>query len=98
MSDCDGVYRERDQLVAALSKLFESHLAAHLPADEPGWDGWRNVVCIHLPTGDVTWHIADAELPLFGHLAMRENHWDGYSDEEKYRRLNALASRTQLIP
>jgi hypothetical protein len=85
-----GVYRERDSLVAALSKNYEAHLARHEGDD---WeDDWRNIVCIHLPAGQVTWHIHDSELLLFAHLAdvPRLQHWDGHDTHEKYRRLNAL--------
>ncbi|SRR5258708_2353400 len=86
----NAVYRERDQLVAALSKLFPAHLTRHEGDD---WeDEWRWVVCIHLPTGQATWHIHDSELSLFGHLGRTTitDHWDGHSTEEKYRRLNGL--------
>lgn len=86
----DAAYAERDRLVAALSKHYPvgSHLCRHEGGD---WeDDWRNVVCIHLPTGQATWHIHDSELPWFTHLPMRAAHWDGHSTEEKYRRVNAL--------
>jgi hypothetical protein len=85
----NGVYRERDQLVAALSKLFPAHLSRHEGAE---WDDeWRNIACIHLPAGQVTWHIHDSERwSLFGHLLMQPGHWDGHETDEKYRRLLAL--------
>ncbi len=87
----NAVYAERDQLIAALSKLFPSHLAYH----EGDWeDDWRNIVCIHLPTGQATWHIHDSELPWFGHLDGGEAHWDGHSTEEKYQRLAAMMWRS----
>ena len=85
----DAVYRERDQVVAALSKVFPSHLARH----EGEWDDeWRNIVCIHLPAGQARWHIHDAELPLVAHLKVIEpDDWDGHSTREKYNRLHDLA-------
>lgn len=84
----DEVYAERDQLVAALSKCFPAHLCRH---EGEGWeDDWRNIVCIHLPTGQATWHIHDSELGWFEHLRKTYSHWDGHSTEEKYRRLAAL--------
>ena len=84
----NAVYRERDQLVAALSKHYQAHLTRHEGDD---WeDEWRNIVCIHLPTGQVTWHVHDSEVRLFVHLDERPGHWDGHGTEEKYRRLNAL--------
>jgi hypothetical protein len=87
----DAAYAERDRLVAALSKQFRAHLCRHEGAD---WeDDWRNIVCIHLPTGQATWHIHDSEVPWFAHLRMDGAHWDGHSTEEKYRRLDALPLR-----
>jgi len=72
----DDVYHERDQLVAALSKIYPSHTAVHHGEWE---DGWRNIICIHLPTGQATWHIHDSELGLFDHLVTLTDHWDGQS-------------------
>lgn len=90
MSSISEVYHERDQVIAALSKIFESHLCLH-DMNYPGFEyEFRYVVCIHLPTGDVAWHIHEDEAPLFSHLEMKQNHYDGFSDEEKYRRLNSL--------
>lgn len=86
----DSAYWERNQLVAALSKLFPSHLAKHADNDPEWEEDWRTIVCIHLPTGQVTWHIHDSEVGYFDHLLYKENHWDGHSAEEKYRRLRKL--------
>ncbi len=87
----NAVYRERDQLVAALSKMFPAHRSWHEGSD---WeDEWREIICIHLPAGHVTWHIHQSELDLFEHLVPSPpylNHWDGHDTAEKYRRLNAL--------
>ncbi len=87
-SQKDVAYHERDRLVAALAKLYPSHLARH---EGDGWDDeWRNIVCVHLPAGQATWHIRDCELGWFAHLELRADHWDGHSTEEKYRRLARL--------
>jgi len=92
----DGAYRERDKLVAALSKLFHSYRSRHPMADE--WeDDWRNIIVIDLPTGQVSWHIHDSELPLFMHLPLQDNNWDGHTTEEKYARLAALEATTQEV-
>ena len=86
----DTAYGERDRLVAALSKLFVSHLCQH-PAEDTTWeDGWQTIVCVHLPAGQATWHIHDSELSWFGHLSQRPSHWDGHDTEEKYGRLGEL--------
>lgn len=80
----NNAYWERNQLVAALSKLLPSHLAKHSIQDNEWEDDWRNIVVIHLPleltpyadvvNGPVpddiqmTWHIHDHDMPMFDHL------------------------------
>jgi hypothetical protein len=82
----DEVYAQRDQLVAALSKVFPAHLVDATDA-EPGWS---TVVIVDLPTGQASWHLADHELPWFAHLERRPNDWDGHDDATKWARLAAL--------
>jgi len=46
------------------------------------------------PTGQMTWHIHDSELPMFDHLGRASvNTWDGHTTEEKYERLAELTRR-----
>lgn len=110
-----AAYHERDMLVAALSRLYPSHLCRHYPEEDNGWeDDWKWIVCVHIREerlvvfGDrintlsnlkdrwrvvgsqATWHIHDSELPLFTHLKIWPNHWDGHSTPEKYDRLTRL--------
>lgn len=86
----NGAYSERNKLVAALCKLFPSSIEQHEGED---WENGWNVVYIDLPTGQVSWHIHDSELPLFAHVARRQGRkWDGHSTEVKYERLAALSS------
>jgi hypothetical protein len=48
----DNAYWERNQLVAALSKLFPAHLAKHDPNDKE-WDAdRRTIVYIYLPADE----------------------------------------------
>lgn len=86
----DGAYRERDELVALLSKLYPSHLAEHDP-DDPDWDpAWQTIVCIHTPWGQASWHVKwETEYALFEHLDQENiySDWDGHSTEQKYDRL-----------
>ena len=87
----DGAYHERNQLVAALSKLFPSALERHPDEDTEWEDDWRWVVRIDGPTGQLSWHIHDTQLGLFDHLRRTDGHtWDGHDTAEKYRRLAAL--------
>jgi hypothetical protein len=89
LSGKDFAYMERDILVSLLSKLYPSHLTRH-PVDESWEDDWRTIVCIHSPTGQLTWHIHDSEMGFFTHLEMQENHWDGHSTAEKYKRVLSI--------
>lgn len=87
----DGAYAERDKVIAALTKSFPSHLTRHKDTPGEDWDAeWLNVVCIHLPTGQATWHIHISELPWFSHLngiELKCPGYDFYTTVEKYQRL-----------
>lgn len=89
----DQAYAERDMLVAALSKVYPSHLLRHPDSDTSWEDDWRNIICVHLPTGQATWHVHDTEWHLFMHLTpdgVPCDGWDGHTTPEKYERLSAL--------
>ena len=84
----DGAYLERNQVVAALSKLFPAGTKRTAIA---GWsDDWHGCVYIDLPTGQVSWHYHDSQADLFAHLPAYHGAWDGHDTEDKYRRLAAL--------
>jgi hypothetical protein len=91
----DQAYWERDQLLAALSKVFPAWLARH-PDSEEWEDDWRNIVVIAGITQDfkvvqMTWHIHDSELSNFLHLKWDVDFkWDGHTTDEKYERLARL--------
>ncbi len=88
----NGAYSERNKLVAALSKLFPASLERHEGVE---WeDDWRWVVFMDLPTGQVSWHLHDSELPQFAHLPQnRGRKWDGHTTEQKYARLAAVLAK-----
>lgn len=88
----DNAYWERDQLVAALSKLYPAWLGYH---DGEWEDYWRTIVYINLPTGQVSWHIHDSEKGFFAHLDPGLEEWDGHDTKEKYRRLRSLGADSQ---
>lgn len=91
----DEAYRERDRCVAAIVAMaqafgFPAGIGVHDPADK-SWDlAWRYIVYIELPTGQLSWHIHQSELPLFTHLPAYQGKWDGHSTPEKYNRLAAF--------
>lgn len=88
-----AAYTERNQLVAALNKQYPSHMCMH-PEEDKEWESrWRTIICIHAPTGQLTWHIHDKERKLFKHLKMRPSHYDGHTTEEKYKRLKKIKPR-----
>lgn len=91
----EEAYRERNQLVSFLARLYPSHFKQH-PAEDKKWeDDWRTIVCIHSPAGQMTWHIHDSEHDLFGFLNVKPDPfpdcvWDGHTTPEKYYRLSNL--------
>lgn len=88
LTAADLAYQERNQVVAALARLFPSGLRK---TDIPGWDPeWHGCVFIDLPTGQVSWHFHDREAHLFEGLPPYEKPWDGHSTPEKYKRVAAL--------
>ena len=87
-ADKSWAYTERNQIIAALSKLFPAGVAR---TDIPGWDPeWYGCVYIDLPTGQVSWHFHDDDARLFSHLGPYNGEWDGHDTPEKYRRLSSL--------
>lgn len=86
-------YQERNILVSALSKVYPAHLAIHPDSDKTWDDDWRHIVCVHLPTGQATWHVHDSEWHMFIHLTFGDPKCPGYdlhSTEQKYLRVNRL--------
>jgi hypothetical protein len=89
----NGAYFERNQVVAALAKLFPS--GTRRTAIE-GWsEDWHGCVYIDLPTGQVSWHYHDSSAWLFAGLPEYKKPWDGHDTEEKYRRVNALVAPSE---
>jgi len=92
-TEVDNSCAERDKLVALVARMalelgFFAGIGKH--EDKPGevWeDDWRNIIFIDLPTGQVSWHIHDSELPMFDFLPEYKKKWDGHDTEEKYRRV-----------
>lgn len=87
----DLAYSERNKLVALLSKLFPASLERHPDEDKDWEDDWRWIVFIQLPTGQVSWHIHDSELPLFDHLPANQGvKWDGHDNNLKWIRASLV--------
>lgn len=94
-------YHERNLLVAYLAGQYPSHIKLH-PAEDTAWEAdWRTIICVHGPTGQMTWHVHDSEAPLFGFLNRKPMPdfeatctWDGHTTEEKYQRLASIGGAT----
>ena len=88
----DQAYTERNELLAGFIALAEAFgCSCFIMDDTNESEGWRNVVCVELPTGQATWHIHDREMYLFEKLPHHdENVWDGHSVREKYDRVLML--------
>lgn len=84
----DKAYRDRAELVAVLARTYPSSMERADPSP-----GFEHVVYVDLPTGQVSWHVADADLDLFEGVATSEGRtWDGHDDAEKSRRLSLLST------
>jgi hypothetical protein len=91
--DCDAVYLERNQVVAALAAcaLRLNWRAGVALTDLLGWEPeWHNCVYIDLPTGQVSWHYHDSQADLFAFLPPYDGTFDGHDTEQKYARVAAL--------
>lgn len=87
----DQGYRERNMIVSVLSKFYPAFLGRHEETDTTWHKEWFNIIYIMLPTGQVSWHLHDSDLPLFAHLEYGNVIYDGHTTEEKYERLLALS-------
>jgi hypothetical protein len=84
-----AVYRERAHLVAHLAAVYPSVMGID-PA-EPDWP----VVYIETTAGQLSWHIAPDDLPLFAHVEWSVSAvWDGHTTQQKYARLDVLTRTT----
>jgi hypothetical protein len=85
----DAAYRERNQVVAALTEFAKAQgwkvgFGKDLDAESPEWS---TVVFIETPKGQVSWHIHANDRNLFTLKVDPEFKWDGHSTEQKYNRL-----------
>lgn len=82
----------KDQLQTVYSQRNELAVAFALAAIEAGWkagrgfdmdmpgadvNGWGHVVYVDTPGGQVSWHIAPADVYLLDSLPQYDGDWDG---------------------
>lgn len=87
-ADKDQAYEERNNVVAALARLFPSGIRR---TDIPGWsDDWHGCCFIDLPSGQISYHYHDSQAHLFADLPPYEKPWDGHDKATVHQRLSEL--------
>lgn len=82
----NAAYAERDKCVALLTHMAqELGLETGIRIDD--LDASWPIVYIDLPSGQVSWHIAESELSWFLHLPQYIGAWDGHDSTQKYERV-----------
>ena len=88
-SGIEEAYYDRNQaamLAAKLATLWGIKVGWRLDPSEPEWP----VLSIELPTGQVSWHIPEAEA---ANLQLpNQTEWDGHTVEEKRKRIEDFIS------
>jgi hypothetical protein len=85
-------YAERNELIAVLARLWESHL---MPVSGTlGTLTKRSVVCIHSPAGLLCWVITEEEADEYFKPMKRiaANHWDKSTRGQRSKRLAELTA------
>lgn len=83
----NAAYRERAQLIAALSMIFTGVISYNDPSS-PSWP----VLYLNTNVGQLSWHLNEDDLDLFPHVDVvpaddERARWDLHTSQEKYRRL-----------
>lgn len=88
--DKDSAYYERNNLVAALARMFPSGIRR---TDIPGWSNdWHGCCFIDLPTGQISYHYHDSHAHLFAGLPPYTTPWDGHDKDIVHKRLADLTA------
>lgn len=86
--EIDKVYWERNLCAATLAKMAnEAGFEAGLAIDEDAEEGWKNLIFIDLPSGQISYHIPDHILEWFMGLVHYHKKWDGHTIYDKERRM-----------
>jgi hypothetical protein len=94
-----ALYRERAQLLALLAVTWPAVLRLSPYSPPPT----VAVLYLNTPAGQLSWHIAEADLDLFDHVQRANSGtpdpWDGHTTATKYDRVSDLVDQlTQPIP
>ena len=91
MTPTDTAYLERNKLVVLLAHIIiNSGRKAGRGYDTEAEEGWQNVILIDLPTGQISFHVADRDMEASGadQLPIYSGDWDGHTSVEKWERLD----------
>jgi hypothetical protein len=83
------VYRERNAVVFAFA-WTAAQLGWRVGTLEDPADPWP-VVMIDAPTGQLSWHVPEQDLPDWLADKPYLGQWDGHTTGQKYERLEAMA-------
>lgn len=88
----DAAYAERNKCISLIARMaialgLEAGLGKHDENDKTWEADWRNIVFVDLPSGQVSWHVHNSDMPMFEFLGEYDKQWDGHTTEEKYRRV-----------
>jgi hypothetical protein len=90
----DGVYAERNLLIALVAKLsLQMGYTVGIGKDNDPDIGpeWKNIIYVEIPhygrTEQLSWHLHQNEMINFKNVPLYSRIWDGHSTEEKYRRI-----------
>jgi hypothetical protein len=90
------VYTERAHLTAVLAALFPSVMVFGADPHAPDWP----VLYVDLPTGQASWHVSPADLPIFKWVDSVTSPagpaWDGHTNDEKYDRIARLTQQVAV--
>jgi hypothetical protein len=85
----DAAYRGRALAAVALAHAaLALGLRAGVRIDPDQTPEWRHVLMVELPAGQVSWHIAEADVPLLVGLPDYQE-WDGHTPAQRDERLAA---------
>lgn len=80
---------------------FDARYEAHIQKAQKGYSrpgAWNYLVCIHLQTGPVSWHISPEDMEMFSHLTDKSHKWDGCTQAEKLERLRSVSAECPKDP
>ncbi|MBB4594512.1 hypothetical protein [Xanthomonas cannabis] len=90
----DEAVQERNKVIALLARLFPAGISQTRVQDNNGRA--QNCVLIDLPTGQISWHFGEEDADYFQGLPAYLGHYDGHSQEEKYKRLEQWTKMLDL--